>query len=459
MENIKFDKLSRRNKFFLLALLGIVITGIIMVVPDFLKLVVILGKRIPQVDIRLDYIKGVLWAIFLGLTIIFWPIQAQDKKILLLIWVIKCFVMLVLMLFYEYHYPLDCFGYFDAGLKNIGEWKVSGIIQSNAIVVFITWMHQHSFVNSYHAAKVSFGMIGLIGVYIFYRSAVNFSKQENQSFLYILGLFPSILFWSSILGKEPLVLFCISIYCYGFIKKSRTGSLFYIFIMLIGLMLAILMRPWLGFILGAPALIMELPRINLKNIKAKVVLLIILAILTLVPTETALVRFGLKAPSDYLHVINEKFSGFSIGGSAIDKTLSDPLPKETVIPAYSSASEKEYIRYKSLKDVVIFIPRGVFTALFRPLPGEVRNAFGFIAGLEGAFMLILFILAIIRMRWRRLLDPVCIWAILFIFIWAVSYSFVSFNLGTVCRYRLQILPIFLGLLLYLVKKSAMVIHK
>ncbi len=91
--------------------------------------------------------------------------------------------------------------------------------------------------------------------------------------------------------------------------------------------------------------------------------------------------------------------------------------------------------------------------MFRPLPGEVNNVFGFLAGLEDSFLLILFALAMKRLRWRELLDPIIIWAILLIVTWAAAYGFIGFNLGTVCRYRMQILPVFLGILLYLGRGS------
>jgi hypothetical protein len=43
------------------------------------------------------------------------------------------------------------------------------------------------------------------------------------------------------------------------------------------------------------------------------------------------------------------------------------------------------------------------------------------------------------------------WAVLLIVVWAAAYGFVSYqNLGGAVRYRLQILPVLVGLLLYIV---------
>jgi hypothetical protein len=95
---------------------------------------------------------------------------------------------------------------------------------------------------------------------------------------------------------------------------------------------------------------------------------------------------------------------------------------------------------------------GVFTALFRPLPGEVPNLFGFIQSLENVALLLLLIMAIKRTRLEELKDPLVVWAILLVLAWASVYGMATYNLGTLVRFRLQILPMFLGLLLYLSRR-------
>ncbi len=441
MNSIIKAEFIKNRKWILFSLLAIGVLGAVLAIPAFLNLVEFLGQRIPQKNVRFDYIKGFLWAVFLGLTILIWPIRSHDKRALLWVWSVKCFVMLGLMLFYEYHYPLDAYGYFSTGSYNISEWKTIGIIGSNTRVIFITWLHQHSFLNSYHAAKVSFGMIGLIAIYIFYRSTVIFLKQEKLILLYIFALFPSILFWSSVLGKDPFVFFAIAVYSYGVIKLIRIGSLSSKVIMLLGILFAVSMRPWLGFILGLPVFIIVIMFVTWANFKTKIILLCILFSIMLFPTNLIIMRSNLKSNKDVLRMANNQFIGFARGGSAI---YNEPPVQENVINVIQEDKKK----YRGFSDIMFAVPGGMFTVLFRPLPGDVNNVFGFLAGLEGAFILILFILAIIRMRWRNLLDPIVIWAILVIAIWAAAYSFVGFNLGTICRYRLQILPIFLGLLLY-----------
>jgi len=105
-------------------------------------------------------------------------------------------------------------------------------------------------------------------------------------------------------------------------------------------------------------------------------------------------------------------------------------------------------KFNSFKDVILYIPEGMFTVLFRPLLGEVNNAFGLVAGLEDIFLLTLFGLALARVRWREMYDIVCIWAVLAILSWQ-SFTHLSDLSRHICRYRVQILPLFLGLLIYM----------
>jgi len=58
-------------------------------------------------------------------------------------------------------------------------------------------------------------MVGFIAMYIFYRTAVIFLHHEDKRLFYTLALFPSIVFFSSILGKDPIVLLGIALYVYG----------------------------------------------------------------------------------------------------------------------------------------------------------------------------------------------------------------------------------------------------
>jgi len=442
-------------------LLAIGITGFILSLPAFLRLVEILGSRIPQKDIRIDYIRGFAWAFFLGMMIFIWPVRADNKKALLLIWLVKSFVMLGPMLLYEYYYSIDSFTVFSN--RCTFSWELMTSEKwPNLPACYITWLHDLIHLESFHAAKVTFGMIGLIAVYIFYRAAVIFLRQEKIKVLYIIAFFPSILFWSSTLGKEPLVFFGIAVYCYGVIKWIRTGLFRDAVIAISGVIIAANIRTWLGTILIPPFFIIVLTK-SAGNLRSKIPVLTMLILTFVFFNNSCTTSWGVRRIDDLPQLANRQFNNFAKGSSVAEKQAApaahkeaDISPKEgsaicrppSPIPNNANAAGRGKSKFNNLKDMLLSVPRGMFTVLFRPLPGDVNNVFGLLAGLEDSLLLILFSLALKRIQWRKVKDQVCIWAILLILVWAVAYSFVGYNLGTICRYKIQILPIFLGLLLY-----------
>jgi len=165
---------------------------------------------------------------------------------------------------------------------------------------------------------------------------------------------------------------------------------------------------------------------------------VIIVFLILISAQDLLKYLKISSLHDLVSDANLLYRGFATGGSNAENNPSG-LAQSTV-------------QYHNIKELIFFLPQGFFTALFRPFPGEVRNAFGILAGLEDVFLFLLFFLAVLRTRLKELADPLVLWAITLIVIWALMYAFISYNLGTVFRYRFQILPLFLMLLMYLSRK-------
>lgn len=415
-------QLKTPKKSWIYVLTAIFAIGIGLAASSFLDIVVALGHYIPQEDVATDYFIGLVWAITLGVSILAWPVSSKDKIGLLVVWLVKSLVTLGFMLLYEYNYGLDAYGYFDGTRQSYFAWE--GMSGTKNISI-LAWLHHQVLPASYHAMKVSFAMVGLVAIYIFYRAAVIFMKRENKRVFYIFALFPSILFWSSILGKEPIILLGISIYVYGVVGLGRLKRLRYLLVIALGVILTALIRSWLVPILLAPLVIFVLQ--GMQGKVSKMTLIAIVFVVFLLSFSQFMNMFGLKTTEDLIATTNRISRGAAFGGSA-----------------------QEAPEFTSIGSMVAFVPIGAFTALFRPLPGDVLNPFGLLAGLENVVLLVLLLRAIKRTRREELKEPLVMWAILLVIIWATVYGFVSYqNLGTAVRWRLQILPVLLGLLLYL----------
>lgn len=81
------------------------------------------------------------------------------------------------------------------------------------------------------------------------------------------------------------------------------------------------------------------------------------------------------------------------------------------------------------------------------------NAFGLLAGLENAVLVVLLVVAVWRTRWRELGEPLVLCGLAFVLSWSMFYSVISYiNLGGAARFKLQVLPILLALLLYFARR-------
>lgn len=401
-------------------------------------IVAALGYRLPQEDLATDYAKGMVWAAVLGLSILAWPVPARNKKDLLWVWFAKSLVTLGLMLAYEWNYPLDAHGYFDESRQRGFEWegfRIGGDRAGTYNLTNLCWLLQQLVPNSFHGLKVSFAMMGLVAVYLFYRAAVLFLGHEDRRIFFLLAFWPTVLFWSSILGKDPLVLLGIALYVYGAVGWIHLKKARFLPVLALGVMVAMAMRVWLGVIMFLPLVIILLR--GKLNIGGKIVFGVLVGIALWFSAGQFAAYFLLETTEELMEKTESVSAGFADVGEGAGSSL-------------------EFKEYEGVGGMVAFLPVGIFTALFRPLPGEVPNIFGLLASLENIAVLWLLWLAIKRTRWEELKEPVVMWAWLFVITWSTVYAFVSsYNLGTASRYRLQILPVMICLLVYLSRRRAL----
>jgi hypothetical protein len=420
-----------QNKSLLAIYTGMVFFIVMITVLSLYGSATKLGLNIPQTDMQSDYLIGYLWSIAIGLSILVWRISDGDKRALIIIWIVKSCITLGFMLFYESYYSfLDAYSYFNIPRQIDYQWSKFDFVSGTENVYNIIWLYYKIMPYSYHALKVSFAMIGLVAIYLFYRSAVIFLGKENIRLLYIISFFPSILFWSSIIGKDPIILLGMSLYVYGTVALYRFKLKRYICVVALGVMLAMSMRTWMGPILVVPLFTLFLREID--KIPTKILVGTLITGVLLVLLQLLKDRFAIGSFQDILATLDVWSRAWSEDGGS---------------------GQVINVDFTSIPKVLAFVPLGMFTALFRPLPGEVLNLFGLLAGLENAILIALFLLSVKRVSLNQLKDPVIFWLISLVFCWAVPYGFVSYqNLGTAVRFRLQILPVFLYLLLFLSRR-------
>ncbi len=397
------------------------------------ELIVQAGHHIPQPDMESDYLLGLGWAIALGLSIWLWPVSRDERRTLMWIWLAKVEMMLGFMLFYEWNYGLDAYNYWEQGRPGIMPPVAVVFGDGNAFIARASqWQWEFLVGNSYHAEKVSFGYVGLIGTLIYYRAARAFLGRDDVRVLWLIGLVPSALQWSSILGKDPIVYCGIALYSFGVVRLYRRPSFLSTLGIVAGIALASTIRPWMAAILTAPLAVFGV--ISIRRPITRVLVSVV---------ASAGFFVALSIFSDVLKI------------SSVDDVVQQSQDLSQSFDAGGSARSSEIEHQNSLEKMIYFAPLGVLSALFRPLPGEVPNVFGFLASGENVLLIVLLLYAFRRSRLGDLADPVLLWAITLVLVWSLVYGFICYhNAGTGIRYRFQIFPILFGAVAYLARRRA-----
>jgi hypothetical protein len=308
-------------------------------------------------------------------------------------------------------------------------WEGFGFSNGTRNIWQLAWLHNWITPGSYHGIKVGFSMIGLIAIYLFYRAAVLYQGRGNPRLLLLMGLFPSILFWSSVLGKDPIMLFGMSLYAYGTTHWFRFRGWRGPAHILVGGAIIALVRLWYLPIVMMPLIVLSLS-LDQKPVR-KWSLIAISIFGMILSVDFIKSKMEIYSVSDLLDARSSAAGAFQGGGSSLNTAEFDGS-------------------IGSLKQV----PATTATALFRPLPFEVPNAYGFLQGLDNLFLVTLFLLALLRTKLKEIFEPMILWAITLILGWGVIYGLVTYNFGSLVRYKLQILPVFVILLLYLSRRRA-----
>lgn len=387
----------------------------------------LIGRYITSPNIIADYYAGVFTAIGITALTLLIPCHENERFSLILIWGFRSFVTLVAMLYYEYIYRLDANSYFT--IATTQQYLLEGSIGQFSGTILIskiakTIIEYIPFVASFHALKVIWSFLGYLGSYIFYRAYVNYTGKPDIRLLWFLGLFPSIIFWSSILGKDPITFFGISLIIYGSLPLFNKFSLWHILIFASGLAVTGCIRFWLVSLFLAPFVLLYVFRSRV-HVSIKFLTSVASIALFIFFLGNLLEQIQVEDQEDAVTTATSVSSRWNRGGSG-----------------------QHVESFKSASDIVKFLPLGMFTALFRPLPGEVNNITGTLAGAENAAILILLLVAFFKSSKNLRKDIFVQYVIIILLVWSAFYSFISYqNLGTAFRFRLQVLPMIV-LLLY-----------
>jgi hypothetical protein len=297
--------------------------------------------------------------------------------------------------------------------------------------------------DSFLALSLWSSLYAFIGLWHLYKVFIYFYPTLYKELGIFVLFYPSAIFWSSILMKEPI---CIG--SLGFLVYAITGIffwqkniLFHTFIAFVCGLLIYLAKPYI-IIAFAPALFFWLflqfnHRIKSLIIRRMLWLLVVIIsffgaqiVVNQLTSSELTKKFSTEAIAESIKQQGENFK-ITAGGSNFNLGDFDPSPA----------------------GMLKMFPNAVNTALFRPYIWEASNPLMLITALESSFLLGVTLIILFRFKFNLfrvfniiVSEPFVLFSLVFSIIFGGALGLTTFNYGALARYKIPCLP-FLGLAL------------
>lgn len=251
--------------------------------------------------------------------------------------------------------------------------------------------------------------------------------------------YPSFVFWSSGVLKEPVTVGCLSlclVIYLPYLLNNKKISLtdFFSSILLLTVVLQLKFYYAVVFIpLLFVGIVISYLKARIEFIKSSVYLQCILSILLLIM---------LYFPISYLHpLLNIQNILFSIVRNHDWFLMNGAIPIQ------------DYIHFVELKpELFSFIrnfPLALFSGLFRPTIFDAHNPFQYLVAVENLFLIILFVASFFNSKafWKSKNLYLIFILSFYIFTLACVLAFAAPNFGTLMRYKVAFLPFLVYLIL------------
>jgi hypothetical protein len=273
-----------------------------------------------------------------------------------------------------------------------------------------------------------FSWLGFIGLLLCWRAFKRAVPSGDAQRYGLLVLFlPSLLYWSSALGKDAWALMGLGVCAYGVARVMTKARFSGMLILAAGLFAVVMVRPHVALTVGSglvlAALLWKPQRSSPLNPIVRVLTFgILLVVMVVLISQT------------------EKFLGV------------ETLNQETVNSQLAAAEGRTIEAGSAFTPVPVNtpldLPYATVTVLFRPFPWEAHNGQTVATALESVFLIVLTVRG-----WRRLRsiprvirrEPYVAYCLGIMLTFVFAFSSFS-NFGILARQRCQVLPFFLVLI-------------
>ncbi|HEX8272056.1 MAG TPA: hypothetical protein VF615_05360 [Longimicrobiaceae bacterium] len=323
--------------------------------------------------------------------------------------------------------------YVDFGLFFLpGGTSTTHMHSLSGLVHFLTF-------DSYLASSVFFGVLGFSGQWLLYRTFTARYPDPRLGTWWRVGIlfFPTLTFWSAGMLKDAVGLFGLGLTLWAVHRTLEVGRPRNYLLTLLGAYILVLFRlqvlPVLLIAVVPWVLQSQNVRSRLRRLRAR--------------GRTATVRLALVAGGIVgIWVAGKLESRFSLAA------IPQAIAVQSGLFEQIGGATTQAIAVPTWSGLIASAPAALVLSLFRPFPWEAGGALGLFAALENLVLLLLTLRMLGRFRGRPglfrsvLRAPMFTTCLVFVALYGIAVGASTPNLGSISRYRLPLIPFFVGML-------------
>jgi hypothetical protein len=324
--------------------------------------------------------------------------------------------------FFKMIFGINCEGeYFDTNYYDkMNNWYrvyENTLYNDNRLIIRVNAVLRIFSFGNYHVHSIILNFISFFGSVGLARFFLHFVQSKWKVFLAVF-MIPSVVFWSSGILKESLLLFAMGLFCYFIYKLATTQKWTYLLYLALPFCLLVLLKFYV-FVAFFPAIIgwyySETTRLKWISYPIVFISLVLFAIL-----------LGYVYPTfDFINILIRKQHDFI---------------RMSIEMKVNSAIKMDFLD-ENIFSVLKAIPMGIVNSLTRPWPFEIKNLLFVPAAFENVTLVILIAFAFLK---RSTMKNTSFNFITFCFIFTfLLYAIIGIStpiLGALVRYKIPAMP-------------------
>lgn len=291
----------------------------------------------------------------------------------------------------------------------------------------------------YLSTSILLGMFCFSGLWKLYHLFYRLYPSEHRLLAISILFEPTVTFWSSGILKDTYCLGAMGFIIYSFFnlfifKKKRISSLL---LLVFASIILLVIKPYILFCLLPTLLLLGYKEYigKIKDRSLKLLVQLFFILVTCVGIFYA------------LNFLNSSFQQYAL------ENLADEIEKRT---SFVSENQEYYggsgysVGYVSnnILDLILVIPNAIIVTFFRPYLWEVRNLLMLFSAIESLLIAIFTLSVLIKIGIKESLNRILKsniikFCLLFSLMFGVFVGLTSFNFGTLMRYKIPCISLFL----------------